>query len=288
MQKHSHGTVIRTNRHGMRERDIPIEKPPEVVRIAALGDSYTFGFGVPGRRAYPRQLEALLGEGSGGARRIEVLNFGVGGYSTRDEAIVMRHRALAWRPDLVILGYVLNDPEDEPFQPLHAHFRPTQWWQRFALLRLVAEARWKWRIRRYGNGDYIRSLHADPRWWGNVVSAFGSIRESARSAGSRVLVVIFPMNRFEEWAEYPYADVHQQVAGTAAAHGFDVLDLLPVFAARRPSELRLTSSDAHPNEEGHRLVAEAIAVRLRADWERLLGEGAATSSPPTPSGPSAP
>jgi lysophospholipase L1-like esterase len=288
MHKRALGTVIRTNSHGMREREIPIEKPASVVRIAALGDSYTFGFGVPGRRAYPRVLESLLNDGAQGEARFEVLNFGVGGYSTRDEAIVLRHRALAWKPDLVILGYALNDPEDEPFQPLHAYFRPTQWWQHFELLRLFAQARWKWRVRRYGDGDYLRSLHGDPRWWGNVVNAFESIRGATRSAGSRVLVVIFPMNTVVEWAQYPYADVHEQVARTAVAHGFDALDLLPVFAGRLPGEVRLTDSDAHPNEEGHRLAAEAIAARLRGNEERFFGAGAATSRSPRPSGPSAP
>ena len=81
--KRSHGTVIRTNHHGMREREIPMEKPASVVRVVALGDSYTFGFGVRAHLAYPRRLEDLLNQRSPG-RRFQVLNFGVGGYSTQD------------------------------------------------------------------------------------------------------------------------------------------------------------------------------------------------------------
>ncbi|PYQ14309.1 MAG: hypothetical protein DMF80_12660 [Acidobacteria bacterium] len=267
MEKRSHGTVVRTNSHGMREREILLEKSGSVVRIAALGDSYTFGFGVAARQTWPRILERLLDQGGSG-RRFEVLNFGVGGYSTHDEAVVLRYRALAWRPDIVVIGYVLNDPEDEPIQPLHSYYQDTRWWQRFEVLRLVAKADWQWRVRRYGDGDYIRSLYGDPRKWKNVVDAFASIRQVTRAAGIQVVVVIFPLTTVDEWAQYRYADIHQKVARTAAAAGFEVLDLLPVFARHPPSDVRLADSDAHPNELGHRLAAEATAARLLASTSR--------------------
>ena len=275
--KRSHGTVIRTNHHGMREREIPMEKPASVVRVVALGDSYTFGFGVRAHLAYPRRLEDLLNQRSPG-RRFQVLNFGVGGYSTQDEAVVLRHRALAWNPDLVIVGYVLNDPEDEPIQPLHSYYREPAWWQRFHLLRLVAKADWERRVEKYG----------DPRKWQNVVDGFASIRESTRSRGISVMVVVFPLSTVDGWSQYPYASVHLRVARAAAASGFDVVDLLPVFARRSPSELRLADSDAHPNEEGHRLAAEAIAARLLADEERFFGAGVASRRSERPSVPSGP
>jgi lysophospholipase L1-like esterase len=280
MWKRTHGTVIRTNSHGMREREVPIEKPDSVVRLAVLGDSYTFGFGVRAHLAYPRILEGLLNRRSRDGRRFQVLNFGVGGYSTQDEAVVLGHRALAWKPDFVIVGYTLNDPEDEPIQPLHSYYREPRWWQRFHLLRLVAKADWQRRVRRFGDGDYIRSLYGDPGKWKNVVDAFASIQQTTRGAGVPVMVVIFPLSTIDDWSQYPYASVHLKVARAAAADGFEVVDLLPVFARRPPSELRLTEGDAHPNEEGHRLAAEAIAARLLAD--ELTGRSE------RPSGPSAP
>ena len=287
MWKRTHGTVIRTNSHGMRERELPIEKPDSVRRIVVLGDSYTFGFGVRAHRAYPRVLEELLNERSPG-RRFEVLNFGVGGYSTQDEAIVLKERALAWDPDLVIVGYVLNDPEDEPIQPLHSYYREPRWWQRFHLLRLVAKAEWERRVRKFGDGDYIRSLYGDPAKWKNVVEAFASIRQTAGERGIPVVLVVFPLSTVDEWGQYPYASVHLKVARAAAADGFDVVDLLPVFARRPPSALRLADADAHPNEEGHRLAAEAIAARLLADEGRLFGAGPPSRRSERPSAPSGP
>ena len=287
MWKRSHGTVIRTNSHGMREREIPIEKPDSVVRVAVLGDSYTFGFGVRAHRAYPRRLEGLLNQSSPGGRRFQVLNFGVGGYSTQDEAVVLRERALAWRPDLVIVGYVLNDPEDEPIQPLQSYYEEPRWWQRFHLLRLVAKADWQRRVRKFGGGDYIRSLYGDPRKWKNVVDGLASIQQTARSRGIPVIVVVFPLCTVDDWSQYPYGPVHRVVARAAAADGFEVVDLLPVYARRPAREMRLADSDAHPSEEGHIIAAEAIAERLLPEEERLF-EAPASRRSERPSAPTAP
>ncbi len=287
MWKRSHGTVIRTNSHGMREREIPIEKPDSVVRVAVLGDSYTFGFGVRAHRAYPRRLEGLLNQSSPGGRRFQVLNFGVGGYSTQDEAVVLRERALAWRPDLVIVGYVLNDPEDEPIQPLQSYYEEPRWWQRFHLLRLVAKADWQRRVRKFGGGDYIRSLYGDPRKWKNVVDGFASIQQTARSRGIPVMLVVFPLCTVDDWSQYPYGPIHRMVARAAAADGFEVVDLLPVYARRPAREMRLADSDAHPSEEGHIIAAEAIAERLLPEEERLF-EASVSRRSERPSAPTAP
>ena len=44
-----HGTLASTNSRGMRGmREFAVPKPLSVVRVVTLGDSFTFGVGVPG------------------------------------------------------------------------------------------------------------------------------------------------------------------------------------------------------------------------------------------------
>ena len=50
---------LKTNSHGMRDREYPREKPDGVVRIAGLGDSVMFGWGVGQGEAYLDVLERL-------------------------------------------------------------------------------------------------------------------------------------------------------------------------------------------------------------------------------------
>ena len=60
----------------LRADDAPAKKPAgEAVRVACVGDSITYGSGIPDREhnSYPAQLQKLLGDG------YEVRNFGVSG-----------------------------------------------------------------------------------------------------------------------------------------------------------------------------------------------------------------
>ena len=154
------GIGIRTNSLGMRDAEpLPIESEA-VSRIVILGDSYTFGWGVDGNSTYPTVLEKQLNDGSR-ERPFEVLNLGVCGYNTQDEAVVLEHKGLLWRPDLIVLSYVLNDPETDPIQPLNHHFHEFAVWQRTNLGRLAAQGLRDFRVALWGAGDYYEYLHAE-------------------------------------------------------------------------------------------------------------------------------
>jgi len=263
-EQRKYGVENRTNGHGMRDLEPVTDAEGELARIAVLGDSVTFGFGVPEESTYPRVLEVLLNERQpGGAGRLyDVLNFGVGGYSTRDEALVLEHKALAFEPDLVIVGYSLNDPEIEPFQPLHTHYLEPAWWRHSHLLRLAHKALRQRDVERLGGGDYHRYLHAHPAKWKSVEQAFADIRRVADGAGCDVLVAIFPQVMKRGWAEYPYHEIHAQVAAAARAAGLLALDLLEPFSRQPQQSLRVSPGDAHPSAAGHAIAAQAIADYL--------------------------
>lgn len=263
----SHGARVVTNSLGMRDRERETAKPAGVVRIAVLGDSFAFGYGVEGEDIWPAVLERLLNE-AGGALRYEVLNFGVGGYSTRDEAAALEHKVLAFDPDLVLLGYTLNDPDVEPEsgvreQPsLYSLFAPPRWWQHSHLLRLLAKLSFERDLQRYGDGNPVKYLHACPATWATVVDGFDRIAASAAAHGVPVGVVIFPVIPGGQWATYRFTAIHAQVAALAARHAFPVLDLLPLWAGHPPADLRVSLQDSHPNARGHRLTAQAVSAWL--------------------------
>jgi acyl-CoA thioesterase-1 len=78
---------------------------PAPVRIVALGDSLTAGYGLPADAAFPVRLErALRAEG----RAVQVINAGVSGDTTAG-GLARLDWALAEKPDLVILELGAND-----------------------------------------------------------------------------------------------------------------------------------------------------------------------------------
>ncbi len=264
------GMRVTMNSLGLRSPEIAPVKPADTFRVAAIGDSVTFGFNVPAEESWPSVLQSVLAERT--SRRVEVPNFGVGGYSARDCAIVLEQKALALHPDLAIYAYFLNDPQTEALQPLQQFFAPILWWQHSALLRRIDEYFYELRVREYGQGDSYHALHAPngPNW-PSVLAALDAMRASAESAHVPVLVAIFPtyQNR-SDWGEYPYLAIHEQVARAARERGFAVLDLEPVFRASGRSPIELSSDGDHPSVEGNRLAARAIADWIVRDdtWTR--------------------
>lgn len=92
----------RTNSQSLREdHEIPVPRPPDEIRILALGDSWTFGYLVGDGQTWPDQLEALLERGT--ARPVEVVNAGVPGYSVRQFMMTLEDPGFALEPQVVVI-----------------------------------------------------------------------------------------------------------------------------------------------------------------------------------------
>lgn len=103
----------RANQRGLRaDREYQEAPPAGVVRVAAFGDSFTHGDGVPNAAAWPARLGGL-------GARLEVLNFGVPGYGLDQALLRYRLEGRAYRPGLVLIGFMTEN--------IHRHvnvFRP--------------------------------------------------------------------------------------------------------------------------------------------------------------------
>ncbi|NTV23126.1 MAG: hypothetical protein HGA85_01985 [Nanoarchaeota archaeon] len=94
------------NNEGFRDINWALEKKPGVTRVAVIGDSFTFGYGIDNTHdTYPKQLERELGTG------YEVMNFGLPGANVLDIYWVYRNHVLKYDPDIVIYGFFQNDVE---------------------------------------------------------------------------------------------------------------------------------------------------------------------------------
>lgn len=100
---------VHTNSCAMREPERSFSKGPDVFRIALLGDSFAFGWGVEQNKIFASTLERILNEKAQGQRKFEVLNFGVPGYSTFQEIALFKERALDFSPDAVLVYFIDND-----------------------------------------------------------------------------------------------------------------------------------------------------------------------------------
>ncbi len=286
----------RINSAGFRDREFPAEKPSGVFRIVALGDSVTFGQPREPEQSYPKHLERLL-NACAQDLCFEVLNLGVTGYNALQVAERLRVLGLRYHPDLVLYGYVLNDPQELSIerealldlraaeeQRFHESLRRGLL-RRLSSSRLFLLARWTaWneesadplrpRFRHRvdpgyealqagdSRGQYFRELHEDPEGRARLRQGLDRLAEAARAAGVPVLVALFPL--FLETSPYPLADVHELVGGEARARGFDVLDLAPVFRSAAAGIEALAVDFLHPGDRGCRVAALAVVEHLRS------------------------
>lgn len=290
--------ALHTNRLGFRGPDWSTEPLRGRLRIALLGDSHAFGFGVDDEDAVGEQLARRLDASGDGP--VEVLNFAVNGYNSVQELGVLRAFALPHRPDVVILVPSPNDADKASFaDPEHYLVSsPVAPGSRTAEqeARLAA-----WRRRTYDTGERSRLLTAlarareqflsvrsaprpdrRPPWMGPLESLpEGPVRQEwidgvmepvremirlSRATGARVLLAPFAGN--DEW--------RRLFRRLAREEEVPLVELLGAFPETRSWEDLVARFglgwNPHLGPEAHRRWSVLLADRLRSlHW---VGPGA--------------
>jgi lysophospholipase L1-like esterase len=117
--------VAGINSLGFNDDEFPLARTPGTLRIACLGSSTTEGGNPLGHEgSYPRQLERVLEERTG--RPVEVLNFGMGGWTTAETMVNYFLVVQDFAPDIVVIHEAPNDvdPRRWPgFRSDYSHYR---------------------------------------------------------------------------------------------------------------------------------------------------------------------
>lgn len=95
---------VKINSHGLRsDKDYSFTRNDKP-RIAIMGDSFTWGYGVDNSDRFSDILERDLFD-----NRIEVINAGVTGYGTDQQLLLYENEIRKYKPDIVIVAMDLTD-----------------------------------------------------------------------------------------------------------------------------------------------------------------------------------
>jgi lysophospholipase L1-like esterase len=110
---------IRINSAGLRDREHSKSKPPNTIRIAVLGDSFAEAKQVELEQTFWAVMEQGLQQCQTFAgKKVEVLNFGVGGYGTAQELLTLRQQVWEYSPDVVVLMFTTFNDIMDNYRPL--------------------------------------------------------------------------------------------------------------------------------------------------------------------------
>jgi lysophospholipase L1-like esterase len=239
----------------LRPVDVPEQAAPGTFRIAVLGDSVVAATELSYPERAVTQLEEMLG-GQYMPRAMEVLNFGVNGYSTLQEAALLDELVDRFAPDMLVLQYCMNDfyPSEQPYRWFVDH-------SPFYLIDQVESLIEQRKAIGYPPVAYWETLYRqDTAGWQNVSNGFTRIARYAADHDIPVLLVIYPLVSQEGWYAGDATGRHASVARLAEQAGFEVLDLLPVLAAYDIETIRFKPWDTfHPNALGQRIAVQAMA-----------------------------
>ncbi len=231
--------------------------------VLCLGDSFTFGEGVREGDAYPAQLEKLLNQG-GGHVDVQVFNGGVQGYGTRQELAYFEGFGRKLKPNVVILGFVLNDACDmgetiAQNDAMTRAFEPSAIGGISAIWRTIERRRHQSQLQ----NAFFRQIRSgfNSIEWDNCRVALERFRAISSEDGFEFLVVIFPIF-WQLDGNYPFDDLHAKVAEACREANCEYLDLRDKFRDRSSDAFWVHPTDQHPNEIAHERAAQAIAPRV--------------------------
>ncbi|OGF59677.1 MAG: hypothetical protein A2Y62_08170 [Candidatus Fischerbacteria bacterium RBG_13_37_8] len=255
-------------------------KPPGTYRVVVLGDSFVYAKAVPFDDMFPRLIERKLNESSQ-FPEFEVINCARPGWNTAHEIFYFGKVFRDYKPDMVLISYVLNDTEcTQKTNPLmieynkKVNFRePKSKISQYLfihseLFNYIYSIIENTRIAKEwiaGKEDFYKEANI---CFQEFKKAVLHLRKIMKHDNFKVVVVIFPYFQFP-LNNYPFHDIHKKVTTLFNESGFNVLDLFDTYKDYNIKELKACHADAHPNIKAHHLAADTIVTYLQ---NGMIGE----------------
>jgi lysophospholipase L1-like esterase len=250
------------------------------LRVLALGDSSTYGYGLVEAQAWPRRMEVEL---RARGLPVDVVNGGVIGYTVVQGRVRFEELAPTLRPHVVLLAFgAVNEHFGAPgglrdSRRVELWSRRIPWSDRLrresALVQLAADL-----IR---GGETLRQAEEDPRRprdaWGALdyqgerrvspaefVAELRGLCSAVRQAGAEPVLVSMPRRADFEMRKpvlASYTAAVEQVAQEASAACVDARGALASWSAK---EAYLPNDRVHPTSAGHARIAE-LATEVVAE-----------------------
>lgn len=279
-----------TNKWGFRGAAFDTLKTGKEIRIGVLGDSFTFGEGVKDEDTYCQKLQTILSEEFPEVR-IQIFNFGIGGYNTVQEYELFTEFLAPLKIDVLVLAMTLNDAEPKLFyfdpndnsikrrnRELSIHEGLSDPQPTISALDWSHIYQSVWKIRNdqtitEKTIKYYTSLYMD--YSESRIAQQSAIRkfyEVNTEDSMPMVTMLFPVFHGLK-SGYPFEQLHNKIRkdfGNVQSPTFRFVDLRSEYTEFDGPELWVHPTDQHPNEIAHEIAARKLAIELTDIIERKL------------------
>ena len=273
--EYRHTAVL--NSLDLRDEEIPAKREAEL-RILAVGDSFTYGFGVEEPETFVRQTERLLRKREPG-RDIRVINGGIGGGPFR-QAAWLREVGLGLEPDVVVQTFFIgNDIYDDlawrqrgggvGLKPPPPKSVFMVWmWSRLVQIPAVDRMLFGMGMRYGDRGQFlIEQPELERTAWEQTLDKMLEIRNLLAEARVRYLVLIVPTAdqvrfRDDRPKEEDYRLPNRTLTEFLEEHGIAHVDLMPRIEQMPNGSALYYRRNLHWTVAGHDFAAEILTQEL--------------------------
>lgn len=292
-------TGEKVNADGYRGPLRPKEKTPGVLRIATMGDSSTFGFGLCYPACYSAQLEELL---KSRGVSCEVLDFGVIGYTVRQGFERYTRVVRQYKPDIVVEAFgAVNDHHQAQVMAdkdkIKVDVEAQGWWletktwirANCRVVHLLAKTadmlrggyyderdrafkkvRFEEKISaKMGEVDFETKYHGTRRVsLEDFKATMLALENEVKQDGARLVMLNMPRLKNVEEQSPVLLLYSRLVLEIAVSEGLPLADGRKAFAealksGAREQRLYVKGDSYHPSQDGHALLAAALAEQIQ-------------------------
>jgi hypothetical protein len=257
------------NNLGFRDADVPAKS--DRFRVVVIGDSITWGAGLPEAERYSSLLQRFLGSS------YEIVNFGIPGHNM-PEHLEALEQALSIGADFILLQLYTNDFEiGEMVRPVARPLLPwralNEWLLQSSAVYTMLSAQWPRVQEKLGLVQtyyhYMNRYLGDPQS-PESRAGFGMLRRfiaRAREAGVPIGVVMFP-NPEVLTKDYQLSYLHDRVQSVCEEEKIHCLDLRRPFVSSfsKLNEIVVSAFDGHPSARASLVAADQILADFRPMW----------------------
>ena len=252
----------KTNSYSIRNRELA-EKDSGTIRIMALGDSYTWGDGLPESELITVKLEKLLTQHFN--RRIELINTGIGWFNAKDEWNQLNRLYPVYKPDAIIQFFFTNDLlATDSLNKITNWQSNTSMWLRenvkfYSFLYYLIKGSINAEINTPAfmlPSDYFNLDDTKPGWV-NFKKFTLEIRQFCYDKNLEYCFVLIPTLTNLD-SNYPYKEVNEKVMDFVNFMDVPFLSYFNLFSKYKPTDLWVSKENTHWNGFATSLAAEEL------------------------------